>query len=215
MKIEKKLILPLIISGVFLGIYPIAQTHVSPQLATWSGMYLLGNHFGYTLVALIFAYLNNKNWKSNFLTAFFLITVANLTYYIMIEVFYLINIFPWRYGLAQQWRSILLWTVLGAILSALIATSVHFIRNGKLLWLKRSASLVTYLSLLWVIYEYYVTFIIRTYFNHYGFDDLPYRYIHDNFIGRVFAGDVFWSVLGFLICTTLLAIVWKKELRTK
>ena len=215
MKIEKKLILPLIISGIFLGIYPIAQTHVSPRVATWSGMYLLGNHFGYTLVALIFAYLNNKNWKGNFLAAFLLIMTASLTYYIMIEVFYLVNILPWGFGFAQQWRSIILWAVLGAILSALIATSVHFIKNGRLLWLKKIAGLLTYLSLLWIIYEFYVKFIIRTYFNHSGFDDLPYRYIHDNFMGRVFAGDVFWSVLGFLICTTLLIIVWKKELSIK
>jgi len=66
---------------------------------------------------------------------------------------------------------------------------------------------------LWVIYEFYVKFIIRTYFNHSGFDDLPYRYIHDHFTGRVFAGDVFWSILGFLICTALLIIVWKRDLR--
>ena len=215
MKIEKKLILPLIISGIFLGIYPIAQTHVSPRIATWSGMYLLGNHFGYTLVALIFAYLNNKTWKGNFLTAYSLIMVANLTYYIMIEVFYLINILPWGFGFEQQWRSIIFWTILGAMLSALIATSVHFIKNGKLLWIKKSASLVTYLFLLWVIYEFYVKFIISTYFNHSGFDDLPHRYIHDNFMGRTFAGDVFWSILGLLICTILLIIIWKREMSAK
>ena len=215
MRIEKKLIIPLIICGIFLGIYPIAQTHVSPQVATWSGMWLLGNHFGYTLVALIFSYLNNKNWKSNFLIAFFLIMLANLSYYIMIEVFYLIGILPWGFGFSQQWQSIISWTIIGAVLSILIATSVHLIKHVKSLWLKRCASLATYFSLLWVIYEFYVKFIIRTYFNHSGFDDLPYRYINDHFTGRVFAGDVFWSVVGFLISTALLIIVWKKELRAK
>jgi len=213
MKFQSKLILSLIISGIFLGIYPIAQTHVSPQFATWSGMWLMGNHFGYTLIALIFTYLNNKSWISNFLISFLLISISNVSYYVMIEVLYLVGILPWGFGFAQQWQSLVVWSVIGAVLSALIATSVYFIKNSKSWWLKVSASVVTYLSLLWVIYEFYVKFIIRTYFNHSGFEDLPYRYIHDNFMGRVFVGDIFWSILGFLICTVLLIIVWKRDLR--
>jgi len=176
-------------------------------------MWLMGNHFGYTLVALIFTYLNNKSWISNFLVSFLLISIANLSYYVLIEVFYLTGMLPWGFGFAEQWLSLVGWSVIGAMLSVLIATSVYVIKNSKSRWLKMSASIVTYLSLLWVIYEFYVKFIISTYFNHVGFEDLPYRYIHDNFMGRVFAGDVFWSIFGFLICTVLLIIVWKRDLK--
>jgi len=213
MRIKHKLTPPLIFSGIFLGIYPVAQTHVSPHLATWSGMWLMGNHFGYTLIALIFTYLNNKTWISNFLTSFLLISISNMTYYIMIEVLYLMDIIPFGFGFTSQWQSLLMWSIIGAVLSALIATSVYFIKNSKLRWLKVAASIVTYLSLLWIIYEFYVKFIIRTYFNHFDLDDLPYRYIHDHFTGRVFAGDIFWSILGFLMCTALLIIIWKRDLR--
>ena len=213
MKIKRKLIFPLIISGIFLGIYPAAQTHVPPQFATWSGMWLMGNHFGYTFVALIFTYLNNRSWISNFLTSFLLISISNVSYYVVIEVFYHVGIIPFSFGFARQLQSLLMWSIIGAILSALIATSVYFIKNSKSQWLKIAVGIVTYLSLLWIIYEFYVKFIIRTYFNHFGFDDLPYRYIHDHFTGRVFAGDVFWSILGFLMCTVLLIIIWKRDLR--
>ena len=212
MKIKKGLIVPLIITGIFLGIYPIVQTHVPAHVATWSGMWLLGNHFGYTLAALIFAYLNDNRWKSNFLTALLLITIASIVYYLGIGILDAVGFLP--YGspsLFVQLTSFVAWSIVGAVLSALIATAVQLIRHGRRRWLRICAHIATYFALLWVIYEFYVKFIIRAYFNHFNHEHLPYRYIHVGFLGRVFSGDVFWSIAGFLICTVLLILVWKKE----
>ena len=214
MRIAKGLTVPLILAGLFLGIYPIVQTHVSAHVATWSGMWLIGNHFGYTLAALIFAYLNDKGWKNNFLIAFLLITLSNTTYYLVIG---LLDTFGFlRYGIPsflQQSLSFALWTVIGGILSALIATAVQLMRHGKKTWLRLGACTAAYLAMLWVIYEFYVRFIIRTYFNHFNHPDLPSRYLQEGFMGRVFSGDVFWSIVGFFICTVLFIFVMKKEIR--
>ena len=175
-------------------------------------MWLMGNHFGYTLGALIFAYINNRGWKSNFLISFLLLTISNATYYLLIKVLDIVGFLP--YGtppLYQQMMSFAMWTVISAVLSALITIAVQLIRHGKIRWLRISAHIATYSALLWVIYEFYVKFIIRTYFNHQNHEDLPYRYIQDGFAGRIFSGDIFWSIVGVLTCTILFILVWKKE----
>jgi len=203
-----------VLTGLFLGIYPVLQTHVSAHVATWSGMRLIGNHFGYTLAALIFAYLNRnrKGWKGNFGISVLLLAIANATYYLLIELLDLIGFLP--YGtppLYQQIMSFAMWLVISAVLSMLIAIAVRFIKEGKTRKLRVVAQIVTYLGLLWVLYAFYVQFIIRTYFNHINHEDLPYRYLQEGFSGRVFSGDVFWSVVGALGCTVLFVLVWKRD----
>jgi len=199
----KTIVVPLI-TGLLLGVIPVAQTHVPPAISTWTGMWLLGNHFGYILGSLFIAKINDSSFKKSFLTSIFAITVANATYYLLIEALALLD-----FAFISQGKSVFqilisftLWSITALGVTLILSMTLHFFKNSRNKLIKIINCISIYLLLLYGIWLDQIRFMIR--FRFHESEDIIYRYINEHFMGRIFAGDVFWSIMGFLISTSIL-----------
>lgn len=199
----RKSALPPIV-GVFLGTISVLMGQIPPAAALWSGMVVLGNHFGYVLGALIVAYFNTQNWKRSFWTSTLTIIIATVVYYVLIEILGVLGIAEYVVfeGIGRTLIDIAMWSAIGAIVGALSATAMWVARHGKTALLRVGALAAAYAAVLWVLWFSYGGGILAFYRNFYIKQD----YLTGYFGGRNFAGDLFETAFAFVTATVLFAV---------
>ena len=199
---KNRIIIPLII-GVFLGFISVVVSRVPAPVAAWSGMRVIANHIGYLATALLIAQINSDKWLKSFITSAFMLTVANIIYYLLIHLGGVFGLFP-AHSFLTELVDLAVWTVIAVICAALSATVIMFISHSNRKLFRFGAAAGWYLAMLWVIYEFIARRVIFCY-NCEIWRELGY--LTDYVGGRNFTSDVFEIVFAFLLVTVILILL--------
>ena len=196
--------LPIIV-GVFLGANSIVMGQVHTAVAQFSGMTVLGHNEGYLLGALAMAWLAWERWHRSFVTSFLTLTMANITYYGSILVFYFTGWgrSPFPSPPLHSLTGFVMWSAISAVVCVLAATAVWFARQEQSKWLNYGIFAVSYVGLLGVVWFYRLRPFVNWYNMTVGRDSFVQTW-------RV-AGFIFEIVLAVVLITVVLAIGFRRR----
>jgi hypothetical protein len=202
MMMKNKIIIPLIV-GVFLGFISVLVSRVPAPVAAWSGMRVLANHVGYLAGALLIAYINSDKWLKSFITSAFMLTAANLVYYLLIHLGGVFGLFP-AHSFLTELADLAIWTVIAVICAALSATAIMFMLHGKTKSLRIQAGIAWYFAMLGVIYIFnYHPVTVRYNCKYWRMQN----YLTDHTSGRNFTSDIFEIAFAFALVTIILILL--------
>jgi hypothetical protein len=188
--------------GLYLGVAAVVMGRLPAPLATWSGLLVAGNYEGYTLGALIVAYLNSRTWLRSFITSAVTIIIASATYYLLIIGMWFLNNGESEHPI-QALKDFLWWSTFGLFIGVLAATAIFLATKPKQRWIRWGAVITCYITLLGVSYVFVVTPIIR-------FASMPHikesGYFTGFYSGHYFYGDIFTIAYGVVMYTAALIV---------
>ncbi|MCL2019782.1 MAG: hypothetical protein FWG70_08495 [Oscillospiraceae bacterium] len=202
---KKYIVLPLIVGLVF-GFISVIYSKIPAPAANWSGIRLLANHLGYLWYALVLAYINREKWVKAFISGFLAITVANITYYVVI--FVMMELDPRVIQHSFETMDLIMWTITGLVVGALSATFIRIVMFGKVKFVRYGAIFTWYAAMLFIIY-YFVASGIFVRMGNENF--IQGGYMTGYYSKHYFVGDIYEVVLALAVTTVMLVFFLKKQ----
>jgi hypothetical protein len=190
-------ILLTLLAGIVFGLISVIMGQIPKTIAVWSGMRVLGNTVGYSLLILAVVYFYSQTWRRGFIAGSLVNLVATIMYYVPIYI--ILELSPTVVSHQFSIYKFVQWTVIGVICAALAATAVRLLIYGKTRLIKYGALIAAYLGLMFAIYVQHVIGFMNGYKN--GFLER-----HNETV----AGSIFEIAFAFVLTTALFVIAFRK-----